>query len=92
MWLLRLKCCHFYYEDDILGWPGFLDSALLGMTVLENIAQSRIQHLEPSGQKVIKSAKNGAYWPIAGVQAILPDRSLLKIGRKCQNSKMRHFE
>ena len=51
------------------------------MTVLENIAQSRIQHLEPSGQKVIKSAKNGAYWPIAGGQTILPDRSLL-IGQK----------
>ena len=43
------------------------------MTVLENIAQSRIQHLQPSGQKVIKSAKNCAYCG----QEILPDRSLL---------------
>ena len=53
------------------------------MTVLENIAQSRIQHLEPSGQKVIKSAKNGAHCG----QAILPDRSLL-IGQKLvENTK-----
>ena len=65
------------------------------MTVLENIAQSRIQHLEPSGQKVIKSAKNGAYWPIAGGQTILPDRSLLigqKLVEKAENGKMRHSE
>ena len=63
------------------------------MTVLENIAQSRIQHLEPSGQKVIKSAKNGAYCG----QAILPDRSLLigqKLVEKAKIGKiqMRHFQ
>ena len=52
-----------------------------------------------SGQKLIKKAKKlsilASFWKSEACgQTVLPDRSLLKIGGKCQNSKiqMRHFE